>query len=133
MLQKSKSKEHIMSDQRQPLTVYYDGACPDCREDRRKYEHMAADNANVHWYDITDKDEELRQQGIDPERALRELHVKDADGNIHSEIDAYQLLMRRAPILRPLGWLIGLPVIKPILSRLYRRMVDKRLERTGRG
>ncbi|WP_237133834.1 DCC1-like thiol-disulfide oxidoreductase family protein [Pseudohongiella sp. O18] len=94
---------------------------------------LAADNANVHWVDITDRDEELRQQSIDPERALRELHVKDANGQIHIEIDAYQLLMRRAPILRPVGWLIGLPVIKPILSRLYRRMVDKRLERTGRG
>lgn len=122
-----------MSDHRQPLTVYYDGACPDCVKDRDKYERMAADDANVHWYDITGKDDELRERGIDPERALRELHVEDASGKIHSELDAYQLLMRRAPRLRPLGWLIGLPLIKPLLSWLYRKMVDRRLRRTGRG
>ena len=89
-----------MSDQRQPLTVYYDGACPDCVEDRETYERMATDDANVHWYDITGKGDELRERGIDPERALRELHVEDASGKIHRELDAYQLLMRRAPRLR---------------------------------
>jgi len=121
-----------MSDRKPPLTVYYDGACPSCVRDREQYERMAADDAHVHWYDITGKEEELRGLGIDPQRALRELHVKDASGRIHSELDAYRLLMARAPRLRPLGWLIGLPVVRPVVSSLYRRMVDRRLRRTGR-
>ena len=121
-----------MSDTKQPLVVYYDGACPSCVKDREKYERMAEDDARVQWYDITGRDEELRELGIDPQRALRELHVRDADGQIHSELDAYRLLMARAPRLRPLGWLIGLPLVRPVVSSLYRWMVDRRLQRTGR-
>jgi predicted DCC family thiol-disulfide oxidoreductase YuxK len=127
------TKEPEMTDHKQPLTVYYDGACPSCVKDREKYERLAADDAQVHWCDITGKDEELRELGIEPQRALRELHVRDASGQIHSELDAYQLLVARAPRLRPLGWLIGLPLVKPVLSGLYRQMVDRRLRRTGRG
>jgi len=36
------------------------------------------------------------------------------------------------PLLKPLAWIISLPVIRPLLSRLYHRMVTNRLERTGR-
>lgn len=116
------------------VVVYYDGACPSCREDRRRYEAMAGDGArDVVWCDITGRDDELRREGIDPERALRELHVRDPEGHIRSEIDAYRLLMARVPRLRLLGWFIGLPVVRPLLSRLYRWMVDRRLRRTGRG
>lgn len=122
-----------MSEIKGTLTVYYDGACPRCIRDRERYEQMAAEDACVHWFDITGRDKELREIGIDPERALRELHVRDADGRVHSEIDAYRLLMARAPRLRLLGWLIGLPVLRPLLSRLYRYSVDRRLRRSGRG
>lgn len=116
------------------LIVYYDGACPGCVEDRERYERMAGSGAgDVEWLDITGREEELRQQGIDPRRALRELHVKDATGRVHRELDAYRLLMARVPGLRPLGWLIGLPLVRPLLSRAYRLMVDRRLKRTGRG
>lgn len=115
------------------IRVFYDGACPSCRRDRRQYERLAGRAAEqVEWVDITGRDDELRARGIDPEMALKELHVEDQKGTIHSELDAYILLMSRAPILKPLAWLISLPVIRPLLSRLYHRMVTNRLERTGR-
>lgn len=123
-----------MSKRENTLVVYYDGACPDCVEDRRRYERMAGEGArDLEWLDIAGRDEELIRQGIDPDQALRELHVKDSSGHIHRELDAYRLLMRRVPRLKPLGWLIGLPVIRPVVSWVYRTMVDRRLRRTGRG
>ncbi|KMQ73241.1 putative thiol-disulfide oxidoreductase YuxK, DCC family [Marinobacter subterrani] len=115
------------------IRVFYDGACPGCQRDRRQYERLAGRGSDqVEWVDITGKDEELKAKGIDPKAALQELHVEDQDGVIHSELDAYALLMSRAPLLKPLAWLITLPLIRPLLSRLYHRMVTKRLERTGR-
>ncbi len=115
------------------LLVYYDGACPRCRADRRRYERLAGTRGtNVEWLDITGRDEELRARGIEPRRALRELHVEDERGHIHREMDAYRLLMQRVPLLRPLGWLIGLPVVRPALSRWYRHWVERRLRRDGR-
>jgi predicted DCC family thiol-disulfide oxidoreductase YuxK len=115
------------------LTVFYDGSCPGCIKDRKRYERLAGDSGDaVEWLDITGRDDELKRQGIDPERALRELHVKDEQGRIHSELDAYILLMSRVKLLKPLAWLIGLPGIRPCLSWLYRAWVGRRLRREGR-
>ncbi|WP_111497215.1 MULTISPECIES: thiol-disulfide oxidoreductase DCC family protein [Marinobacter] len=113
------------------LIVYYDGACPRCRADRRRYERWAGAQS-VTWYDITGQDAELRALGIDPRQALHELHVQDSAGHIHRELDAYRLLMARVPRLRPLAWLLGLPLVRPLLSRLYRDWVRRRLRRQGR-
>jgi len=110
------------------LIVFYDGSCPVCIRDRRWYEKLAGRTGeSVEWLDITGRDEELRQQGINPEKALRELHIKDAQGQVHREIDAYILLMSRVTSLKPLAWLIALPVVRPSLAWLYHRWVAKRL------
>ncbi len=115
------------------ITVFYDGACPRCVRDRRRYEQLAGDRAeSVCWLDITGRDEELRQLGIDPQLALTELHLQDSQNHIRSELDAYILLMNRVPLLRPLSWLISLPLLRPALSRLYHRSVVRRLRREGR-
>ncbi|MDX5363545.1 MAG: DUF393 domain-containing protein [Pseudazoarcus pumilus] len=116
-----------------PVTVFYDGACPRCVKDRADYERMAGDGArDVAWCDITGRDEELRAQGIAPDAALRELHVRAPDGRVLRELDAYILLMSRVPRLRPLAWLIGLPGVRPLCSWAYRWSVDRRLRREGR-
>jgi len=115
------------------ITVYYDGACPKCVEDRADYERMAGDGGKeVCWCDITGKDEELRLLEIDPQKALTELHVKDEQNNILSELDAYILLMSKVNRLKPLAWFIGLPIIRPLLSCIYRWQVRQRLRREGR-
>ncbi len=115
------------------LTVYYDGSCPTCVKDRQRYEAMAGERAdNVEWFDITGQDEQLRAEGIDPRWALLELHVRDEQGGVHSEMDAYILLMSRVPRLRPLAWVLGLPVIRPALAALYHWWVRRRLARDGR-
>ena len=114
------------------LTVYYDGSCPGCVRDRGHYQKLAGDDSNVCWVDITDADDQLKALGIDPRKALTELHVRDGQGNIFSEIDAYRLLMARTVLLKPIGWLIGLPLIRPSVSRIYHWWVTRRLTREGR-
>ena len=110
------------------ITVFYDGACPVCVRDRRWYEKLEGQTEDsVEWLDITGRDEQLREQGIDPNQALRELHVKDSQGQVHREMAAYILLMARVPLLKPIAWLIGLPVIRPTLAWLYYRWVARRL------
>ncbi len=110
------------------ITVYYDQSCPGCVKDRALFERLAGKRAALFsWFDITGQDQALRQRGIDPFKALRELHIEDAHGAIHSEMDAYSIMMKKIPLLMPLGVLICLPVIKPVLSYFYRRSVNKRL------
>ncbi len=122
-----------MNQDDEKVIVYYDGACPSCIKDRKNYEKLAGKSAKgVRWVDITGKEDQLRALGIDPRKALTELHVQDKNQQILSEIDAYILLLNKVPLLKPLGWLIGLPLIRPILSRIYLRQVRHRLQRTGR-
>lgn len=122
-----------MSAAKQTLRVYYDGACPICVRDRRRYEQMAGANADqVEWLDITGREAELKSQGIEPDAALKELHVKDEQDVIHRELDAYILLFSRITWLKPIAWLISLPVLKGMLSWGYRRWVKRRLIKDGR-
>ena len=115
------------------LKVYYDGACPRCVADRHRYEKLRTrSDDSVEWVDISGKEEQLRTTGIDPYLAVTELHVEDAQGHIHRELDAYILLMSRITLLRPLAWLVGLPALKPMLSWSYRHWVLRRLRREGR-
>jgi predicted DCC family thiol-disulfide oxidoreductase YuxK len=114
------------------ITVYYDGACPTCIKDRHHYERLSGRaGKNVIWFDITGQNVRLREIGIDPYKALMELHVKNENQHILSEIDAYILLLKKVRLLRPLAWLIGLPLIRPVLAKLYHRLVNRRLQRSG--
>ena len=122
-----------MSETEHPITVFYDGACPSCVRDRQHYEKWAGQaDTPVCWFDITGQDERLRELGIDPRKALTELHVLDEHRQIRSELDAYILLLAKIPWLKPLAWFIGRPWIRPWLARLYRWSVQRRLRRSGR-
>ncbi|WP_275289058.1 thiol-disulfide oxidoreductase DCC family protein [Halomonas elongata] len=115
-----------------PLKVYYDAACPLCRRERRRYERLAREAHSVEWLDVSSHETGLRERGVEPREALLSLHVEDAEGTLHRGMDAYILLMRRIPRLRPLAVLIGLPVIKPVLTWWYGHWVRRRLARQGR-
>jgi len=115
------------------ITVYYDGACPTCVRDRRNYEKLSGKYANnVTWFDITDNEEELIRLGIDPKLAMTELHIKTNDAQIISELDAYIILMKKTFWLKPVALLLSLPVLKPLLAKLYHYVVNRRLKRSGR-
>ncbi|MDF1690631.1 MAG: DUF393 domain-containing protein [Cycloclasticus sp.] len=115
------------------ITVFYDASCPSCVKDRVNFERIAGKRAVLfEWFDITGQEDALQELGIEPFAALTELHVQDTNGTIYSEIDAYSLIMRKIPLLMPLGILISLPIIKPILGYFYRKSVKKRLRCEGR-
>ena len=122
-----------VNKQHSKITVFYDGACPSCVKDRRMYEYLAgAANKSVYWFDITAKDEYLKQLGIDPFLAMTELHIQLESGDILSELDAYIELMLRVWLLKPIAVLLKLPLIKPICSKIYHQRVVARLQKAGR-
>ncbi|KGJ90628.1 thiol-disulfide oxidoreductase DCC family protein [Thalassotalea sp. ND16A] len=122
-----------MSSDKSVITVFYDGACASCIKDRRFYEKLAGKGGEqVQWFDITDQDAHLVALGIEPLKALTELHLQLADGSILSELDAYIVLMKRVLMLKPLAYFISLPIIRPYLARLYHQRVAQRLQASGR-
>ena len=63
-----------MDENKDMITVYYDGACPACVKDRARYEKFAGSAVkNVLWFDITGQKERMHEVGIDPQKALMEL------------------------------------------------------------
>ncbi len=121
------------------LYVLYDGACPRCIKDRDRYLLIAGRHATgVSWFDITEQEEQLTAWGVEPVKALTELHVIIGEQHniekpqVVSELDAYIVLLSRVPILKPFAWLMGRDFIRPLLSSLYRRAVYKRLKCEGR-
>ncbi|QBG37234.1 thiol-disulfide oxidoreductase DCC family protein [Litorilituus sediminis] len=122
-----------MKTKPEKLTVFYDGACPKCVKDRRFYQRLAGKGGElVDWLDINGKDNLLVSLGIAPEKALTELHIQLANGEIQSELDAYITLMKRVWLLKPIAWIIALPFIRPYLAKLYHQRVLKRLKAAGR-
>ena len=122
-----------MTQIKSSIIVYYDGACPKCVKDRVNYEKLSGKaGQDVYWFDITGKEDQLREIGIDPKKALTELHIKDENNKIHSEMEAYILLMSKVPLLKPFAWLIGLPIIRPVLARIYHWQVNRRLRLSNR-
>ena len=114
-------------------TVFYDGAGPRCVRDRTQYEPWAGPaSASVCGFDITGQDERRRALGLDPRRALTELHGLDEHPRVRSELEAQILLLNRVPRLKPLAWLIGRPGIRPGRARLSRWSVARRRRRSGR-
>lgn len=115
------------------LYVYYDGACPICRRDRARYEQWAGETGDsVTWCDLNEYGEHLHAIGVDPDVALLSLHLEDAEGRLYEGIDAYVLLMKRVPRLRPAAFAMALPGVKPVLTAVYKHWVRRRLAREGR-
>jgi hypothetical protein len=46
-------------------------------------------------------------------------------------LDAYILLMGKVSLLKPIAWLIGLPLIRPVLAKIYHWQVNRRLKARG--
>ena len=115
------------------ITVYYDGACPSCVRDRENYEKLSStDKDQICWLDITGKDALLIEKGIDPKKALTELHIEIEGQGIISEMDAYRVLMSHSTLLKPLAWLLSIAFIKKLVSKIYHWQVKRRLKRQGR-
>ncbi|WP_057830721.1 thiol-disulfide oxidoreductase DCC family protein [Colwellia sp. TT2012] len=122
-----------MTNKQKCITVFFDGACPQCIKDRRFYERFAGQGGKqVKWLDITGQDEYLKTLGINPFKALTELHIQLADMTILSELDAYIVLMMRIWLLKPLAYFISLPLIRPLIAHIYHQRVAKRLKLQGR-
>ena len=127
------AEDKPMGETTPKITAFYDGAGPRCVRDREQDEPWAGPaSASVCGFDITGQAERLRALGLDPRRALIELHVLDEHPRVRSELEAYILLLNRVPRLKPLAWLIGRPWIRPGLARLYHWSVRRRLRRSGR-
>ena len=94
-----------VTPEQRPL-VFYDGACPLCSREIAHYRRI--DRAQrLRWVDAATEAKVLAAHGLDPERAMAELHVLDGNGGWHRGVDAFLVIWSRLPAYRWLARLVS--------------------------
>jgi predicted DCC family thiol-disulfide oxidoreductase YuxK len=109
------------------LTVYYNTKCPVCNAgvDWQRSRLVAAARAGtIEFRDINLEPDALAHFGAGIEDVRRRLHAVDADNRLHVGADCAIAIWRNTPGDAWLGWLIGLPVVRPIARLVYDRFAD---------
>ncbi len=113
------------------VTVFYDGECPICLKALSRWRDKAY-TCDIEWFDITGQDDVLVAKGINPQRAIEQLHILCDDGVILTSMNSYSFLLCHLPRWWWLGFLISLPGIRHGLTWGYDAMTRRRLKREGR-
>lgn len=103
----------------QPLTIYYDGACPVCSREIALYQRQPGAES-CRWVDATRSEPALLGGDLGPARALARLHVRRPDGTLVDGAAAFALLWQRFPSTRWLGRVAALPPVTWLLEGVYR-------------
>ena len=112
------------------LTTFYNGACPVCRAEMTKYRGDAeARGLPLVFQDVAEDGREAAALGLTPDRALRRLHARDAEGRLHVGFDAMLAVWRALPRTRWMSRFFGLPLIRPVSAWLYEHVVSATLYR----
>ena len=110
------------------LTVWYNTKCPVCDAgiDRQRNRLLRAAQAGaIEFRDINLEPDALARFGAGIEDIRRRLHAVDADDRLHVGADCAIAIWRRTPGDAWLGWLAGLPGIRPIARFVYDRLADR--------
>lgn len=100
--------------------VFYDGACPLCSREIAHYRRCDG-AARLQWVDAATEAEILAGHGLDPERAMAELHVLDGNGRWQRGVDAFLVIWTHLPAYRWLARLISVLRLRIPLGFAYRR------------
>jgi predicted DCC family thiol-disulfide oxidoreductase YuxK len=112
------SKDVEMTSAREPLEVWYDGACPLCQREIALMRRLDRRGA-IAFTDVSDPDAACP---LDRETLLARFHARE-DGVILSGAAAFAAMWRAVPLLKPLGLAARVPFVLGLLERLYVRFL----------
>ncbi len=105
-------------------TVLYNGACPVCGTEIRKYQQRCSRaGVAVNWSDISHDPAVLQPLGLEVEAVKERLHAIGTDGRIHVGIAAFLAIWPRVPGYAWAARVIGLPVIRQCAEIVYDRLL----------
>ena len=108
------------------LIVLFDGGCPICRRTVRTLQRLDW-RGRLLFADATNDDVRRRvAPTLTLETAMRQMHVVDEHRRMDGGYDAQLRIMRRLPLLWPVGTLGALPGIRQIGVAVYRYIAANR-------
>ncbi len=116
------------------IRVFYDGACPLCRREVKRYQTLISNhNETIDWVDISNNQDALNAECINYEDAMRLIHIKDGSGVHQVGLEGMLTLWDRIPYYRIISRLIRKsPIFHPVLAKLYEFLAKHRMAFSGR-
>ena len=105
-------------DQQSVLSVWYDGACPVCRQEVALYRRIDRDDL-ISWVDIVALADNELPVGKSREDLLGKFHARAADGPWQIGVDAFAAIWQRLPVLKWFAFVFRLPVIRQSAQLAY--------------
>lgn len=102
----------------EPLTVFYDGACPLCEREIAFYRRREGAD-RVAWIDVSESTANRIAPGLSKDQALARFHVRTSDGRLVSGGKAFARLWAALPAFRLLGRVFQVPPLAWLLDRAY--------------
>ena len=102
----------------QPLTVFYDGACPLCAREIAFYRRRRGSD-QICWLDVSTSDDGEIAPGLSKDQALARFHVRDGDGKLIAGGRAFAEVWAALPQFRILGNLFRIQPLARALDRAY--------------
>lgn len=101
-----------------PLSVWYDGDCPVCRQEVALYSRIDR-NQLITWIDIVALTDGELPSGKTREELLGRFHARVADGPWQIGVDAFAAIWQRLPVLNWFAFVFRLPIIRQIVQVAY--------------
>ncbi len=118
-----------------PMCVFYDGACPLCQREVKRYKKLYVPNGNeeIDWIDISKSKKELRDECIHYDDAMRLIHIKDGSGIHQVGLEGVLTLWDKIPYYRVASKFIRqLTFLRPLFAKAYEFLAKYRMVFTGR-
>ena len=112
------------------ITVFYDGKCSLCSKEIAYYKKIAPSDKFT-WCDITVDSNSFTQRGFSLSSGLMFFHVEDDSGTMHTSLDAFIIVWKELRGWRYLAKIASLPVLKPLINRLYKIFAAYRFKKNG--
>lgn len=105
-------------------TVFFDGGCPVCRREIEFYRRRRGAE-RLQWVDVSGCDR-MALGDLEREEALRQLHVRTADGSLLAGVAAFAALWQRLPGYAWLGRVAARQPARALLELAYRAFLRVR-------
>jgi len=112
-----------------PLTVFYDGNCPVCRREIGHYRRLEREDSPIRWYNVHTNPKALAKYALSLEESLALFHVYDGQGQKYTGVSGFDELWQRLPYFNRIAFILRVPILRPLLDRLYAIFAKRRLSR----
>jgi len=106
------------SKQTRPLSVWYDGDCPVCRQEVALYSRIDRDDL-ITWIDIVALADNELPAGKSRQELLGKFHARESAGPWQIGVDAFAAIWQKLPVFKWFAFLFRLPVIRQVAQLAY--------------